>query len=209
MPDEQSGRGVNILPLAQQSVPDHLKVEARKVIKQMKERGYIDASEAEVSYLDKMQEASQFQAMENIAPNLKIVPANVESLPFEGVIFIGATAHGEDGRTGLTRIFSFPGFGIVGLKEVDYIASQGGITFIEEAINQDVNGLPAIFIVKKSRGRGDMDSLSVKKRQDRDSKGLTKLTWATDQKIYTLFINRALTDEKSIHQFMNLARSIF
>ncbi len=190
--------GVTILPLDQHPVPDVLKTQARVELTQMKGKGYVDATEAAVSYLDKAKENKdkQLKSMAEVMPKLKINPANVESSPLGQAVLLGATAsggHTEEGWTGLNRIFVVPKLGLVGLDEVDFIASQGGIAFIKEAINQDVNGFPAILSVKQSRS----------------NKGLTELTWATGQKIYTLSTNRALKNQKSIDEFLALARSIF
>lgn len=190
--------GVTILPLDQHPVPDVLKTQARVELTQMKGKGYVDATEEAVSYLDKAKENKdkRLKSMAEVMPKLKIKPANVESSPLGQADFLGATAsggHTEEGWTGLHRIFVVPKLGLVGLDEIDFIASQGGIAFIKEAINQEVNGFPAILSVKQSRS----------------NKGLTELTWATGQKIYTLSTNRALKNQKSIDEFLALARSIF
>lgn len=191
-------KGITVLPLDQHPVPDVLKTQARLELTQMKDKGYVDATEDSVSYLDKAKEDmdKRLKPMAEVAPKLKLSPANLGSSSLGQAVLLGATASGgytEEGWTGLNRIFVVPKMGIVGLEEVDYIASQGGMAFIKEAINQDVNGFPAILSVKKSRS----------------NKGLTELTWATDRKIYTLSTNHALKNQKSIDEFLALARSIF
>ena len=190
--------GITILPLDQHPVPDVLKTQAKLELAQMKDKGYVDATEDSVSYLDKAKEDKdkRLKSIAEVTPKLKINPANVESSALGQGVLLGATASGgytEEGWTGLNRIFVVPKLGLVGLDEVDYVASQGGMAFIKEAINQDVNGFPAILSVKQSRS----------------NKGLTELTWATDRKIYTLSINRALKNQKSIDEFLAIARSIF
>lgn len=189
--------GISILPLDQHPVPDVLKAQARLEITQMKSQGYVDADEDTVSYLDKAKrdEAKRLKPMKEIAPKLKISPANLGSSLLGQSVLLGAIASGgytEEGWTGVSRFFTDPKFGLVGLEEVDYVASQGGLAFIKEAINQDINGSPAILNVKQSQSK----------------KGVTELTWATDHKIYTLSINRALKNQKSIDEFLALARSI-
>lgn len=189
--------GVTILPLDQHPVPDALKNQARLEFTQMKDKGWVDATEDSVSYLDRAKEDmnKQLKPMGEIAPKLKLSPANLSSSALGQAVLLGATANGgytDEGWTGLSRIFVVPKLGIVGLEEVDYVASQGGIAFIKEAINQEVNGFPAILSVKQSQS----------------NKGLTELTWATDRKIYTLSVNRALKKQKSIDEFVSLARSI-
>lgn len=190
--------GITIVPLDQQPVPDVLKNQARLELTQMKDQGYVDATEDSVSSLDKAKEDKDklLKTMAEVTPKLKVTPANLGSSALGQAVLLGATASGgltEAGWTGLSRIFVVPKIGLVGLNEVDFIASQGGAAFIKEAINQDVNGLPAILSVKQSRS----------------NKGLTELTWATDQKIYTLSVNRALKSQQSIDEFLALARSIF
>ena len=148
--------GITILPLDQHPVPDALKNQARLELAQMKDKGYIDATEDFVSYLDKAKEDmnKQLKPMAEIAPKLKLSPANLESSVLAQAVLLGATANGgytEEGWTGLSRIFLVPKLGIVALEEVDYVASQGGMAFIKEAINQEVNGFPAILSVKQSR----------------------------------------------------------
>ena len=190
--------GITILPLEQHPVPDLLRTQARLEFTQMKERGYVDATEDAVSFLDKAKEDKdkRLKTMVEVAPKLKVSPADMRASPLGQATLLGATESGgytEEGWTGLDRLFVVPKFGLVGLNEVDYVASQGGIAFIKEAINQDVNGYPAILSVKQSRG----------------NKGLTELTWATDRKIYSLSTNRALKNKQSIDSFMELARSIY
>lgn len=190
--------GITVLPLAQHPVPEVLKNQAKLELSQMKTKGYVDATEDAVSYLDIAREDKdkKLKPMSEVAPVLKVQPANLEASPLGKVVLLGASASGgqtETGWTGLNRLFAVPTLGIVGLDEVDYIASQGGMIFIKEAINQDINGFPAILSVKQSRSK----------------KGVTELTWATDQKIYTLSTNRALSNQKAIDEFLAIARSIF
>ncbi len=190
--------GITIVPLDQQAVPQALRHEAKLALIQMKSRGYVDATEDEVSYLDRAKEDKhkRLKPMIDVAPKLKLSPANLGSSSLSQAVLLGATANGghtAEGWTGLTRIFALPKLGLVGLNEVDYVASKGGMAFIKEAINQSVNGYAAILSVKQSRS----------------GKGLTELTWATDRKIYTLSTNSALKNQTSIDEFMAIARGIF
>lgn len=190
--------GVTIVPLDQQPVPDVLKNMARRQTAQMKSRGYVDVTEDEVSYLDKLKADvdKRLKPMTEVAPTLKVDPANLGSSPLRLAVLLGAVAEGaytEEGWTGLTRLFVVPTFGLVGLEESDYVAGRGGVAFTKEAINQEVNGFPAVLVVQQSRS----------------NKGLTELSWATDRKDYTLSTNRALKDQKSVDEFLALARSIF
>jgi len=190
--------GITILPLEQHPVPDVLKVQAKLELTQMKEKGYIDATEDAVSYLDRAKENQEkrLKSMADVSSKLKIIPASLDASMLGRATLLGASARGghtEEGWTGLNRIFVVQKLGLIGLKELDFLASEGGMAFIEEAINQDVNGFPAILSVKQSRSK----------------KGLSELTWATDRKIFTLSTNRALKTQQSIDQFIDIARSIF
>ncbi|MCF6322743.1 MAG: hypothetical protein L3J89_00205 [Gammaproteobacteria bacterium] len=190
--------GITILPLEQHSVPDVLKTQAKLEFTQIKEKGFIDVTEDAVSYLDKANENKerQLKSMADISSVLTIIPASLDASVLGQATLLGASAsggHTEEGWTGLNRVFVVKKFGLIGLEELDFLVSEGGVAFIEEAINQDVNGFPAILSVKQSRSE----------------KGLSELTWATDQKIFTLSTNRALKTQKSIKQFIDIARSIF
>lgn len=92
---------------------------------------------------------------------------------------LGAVPSGiktTEGWTAVSRLIVEPKLGLMMLEEIDYVASGGGLTMIKEAINEDINGRPAIFRAKTSHG----------------GKSITELTWATDQKIYTLSSNRSV-----------------
>lgn len=189
-------QGVSVIPLDNHPVPDLLKDQARSEISQMKGQGYVDADESAVSYLDAAKgDKKRLRPMSEVAPTLKILPANIVNSKLSQATLLGAIASGgytDEGWTGINRIFVVPKLGLIGLEEVDYVASGGGFAMIKEAINQDVNGNPAILRIKQSQSQ----------------KSLSELTWTTDRKIYTLSVNRALKTQQAIEEFLSLARTI-
>jgi len=194
MPEEM--QGVSVIPLDNHPVPDILKDQARVEIAQMKSQGYVDSDESSVAYLEAAKsDKKRLKSMSEVAPSLKILPANIDNSNLGQATLLGAIASGgytDEGWTGVNRLFVVPKLGLVGLEEVDYVASGGGFAMIKEAINQDVNGNPAILRVKQSQSQ----------------KSLSELTWATDRKIYTLSVNRALKTQQAIEEFLSLARAI-
>lgn len=190
--------GITIVPFDQLPIPDVLKEQARAEMRQMKERGYQDAStEDEVSYIDRAMEdrEKRLKPFDKVRSSLKVIPANLDSPKLKKVTLLGSVASGgetAEGWTGLTRLFRIPGLGTAILEEVDYIASQGGMVIAKESINHDVNGSPAILTVKESRSK----------------KGITELMWANDRKWYTLSLDRALKKPSEVEEILSFARGI-
>ena len=188
--------GISVLPLDDHPVPDVLKNQARVEIDQMKNRGFVEATESEVAMLETAKaDKARLRPMSEVVPKLRMVPANLGDSVLGRSTVLGAAPNGgyvDDGWTGLMRVMVVPKLGLVGLEEVDFIASGGGLALIKEAVNQDVNGSPAILRVKQSHSRKEM----------------SQITWATSQKIYTLSVNRGLKSERAIEEFVSLARTI-
>ncbi len=105
--------GISILPLDQHPVPDVLKDQARLEVTQMKSRGYVDADEDLVSYLDKAKadKDKRLKPMGEVSPKLKLLPAHLESSLLGQAVLLGAIAsggHTEEGWTALSRFFVDP-----------------------------------------------------------------------------------------------------
>lgn len=191
--------GISILPLDKQPVPNELKDLARMDISQMKRNGFIDAPESVVAILDTINVARKskdplLKLPAEITRSLVFSPSTLGSLLSEATLLDAEGSGGltEKGWTGLYRLFAVQNIGLVKLEEVDYIVSKGGWGIIKEAINQDVNGHPAILNVKQSQS----------------GKGLSELVWATDRKIFTLTLNKAVKDKVTIDAFLKLANGI-
>lgn len=190
--------GVAIEPLEKHQVPDFLKSQARQEIQQMKAQGFVHASEEAVDYLDRAKaDTGKFlRPWNEIRPRLKIIPATVRGTPLEasGVKVLGGIPGGissAEGWTAITRLLLEPKLGLMMLDETDYVASGGGLLMIEEAINQEVNGRPAILRIKTSP----------------KGKSITELTWATDQKIYTLSANRSVKGD-TLQAMLDFAKNL-
>jgi hypothetical protein len=200
-------QGVAIESVDKHPVPDMLKNEAKREIDEMTKKGSVDVPEEAVSYIDRAiasmadpskagsdsAQNARFKAMSEVESELDVVPALLRGTPFERGKLLGAAPGGiKTGRgwTAVSRLFDMHQGKII-LEEIDYAASGGGMTMIKEAINQNVNGHPAILRIKTSQSR----------------KSITELTWATDRKIYNLSMNKAAKG-KALEEFLELARTI-
>jgi hypothetical protein len=189
-PDHQ---GVRIVPLDKQPVPEILKNQARSEIAQMKSAGSIDVPDEHVDWMQRAREnkAGRLKPMTVVSAKLGIQPANVDAALPGGARLLGAAEAGglvENAFTGLIRLYVVPGHGLVALEENDMTLADSGLSLIEEAINAEVRGGPAVFTVKKGASGGYLSSL----------------VWATDRKFYTLSMNRKATAD----DLMRIADSI-
>ena len=192
--------GVRVEPLANHEVPEALKNQARQEIEQHGKQGYTDASEEAVSYLGRAVAAAQrsgdgsLRSMEQIAGSLAISPASLSGTDLETAKLLGASTAGaykKEGWTGLVRVFVAPGLGPVVLEEFDFVAGGGGLVMIKEAVNEDINGYPAILRMKKSLS----------------GKSVTELTWVSDRKIFTMRANPAVNGKKA-DELVKIAKGI-
>lgn len=181
--------GVRVEPLANHEVPEVLKNQARHEIEQHGKHGYTDASEESVSYLDRAVATAQgtgkggLKSMEQIFSTLAISPASLSGTDLEKAKLLGASTAGayrNEGWTGLVRVFVAPGLGPVVLEEYDFVAGGGGLVMIKEAVNENINGYPAVLRVKKSLS----------------GKSVAELTWVSDRKIFTMRANPAANARK-------------
>ena len=191
-------QGVRIVPLAEQNLPPTLRNVYSQNISQMNRQGYVEIKKVSNRY-DKLAKDSKklLKPLNEIKRNLAIQPAELKdsSLNLPNAKLLGARLSGTlvDGKaTGVFRLMVVPGLGVVGLNEVDYSLSFGGMSLIEEAINHEINGNPAVLTVKRIKGNN----------------GESELIWATNSKIYTLTSNKALVGDKSVQKFIDFANSI-
>ncbi|TXL03618.1 hypothetical protein BMR07_14755, partial [Methylococcaceae bacterium CS1] len=123
-------------------------------------------------------------------------PANLEGTPFDDGELLGANLGGSnhDGKwTDISRFYKFDDLGVVKLKEVDFITSRGRIQVTEELINEDVNGIPATYLVNVSNSGA----------------AVSLVFWATDSKEYTLYAEKNGAKDEGVKQrLLELARSI-
>ncbi len=188
-------KGVSIVSIEDHPIPQEFKDSAKRFRQQMEERGYADASENDVNVISA--ELSERNSKYLISPEeaaavLVSEPIDLEGTLFEDKKIIGAVTGGAfvDGKwTDIARLFEFEEFGVVQLQEDESLA----ILLSEEAINEDVNGNPAMYTVQVSES----------------GQSLTSISWVTDDKQYTVSMNKnASEDEKLKEDFINLARSL-
>jgi hypothetical protein len=191
--------GVSIVSFEDQPIPDEFKTATRRVQQQMEEQGYTDASEDDVNHVSNYlspQSQKYLQSHEEAADSFISETIDIEGTPFDGKKMIGAMGGGveKDGQwTGLTRLYEFEDLGVVKLDEDDHIAAGSRIQLTKELINENINGNPAIYTVQVSSS----------------DKALTKITWATESKKYSLSMNKnASKDEILKEDFIDLARSL-
>lgn len=188
--------GLSIVSYEDQSIPGLFKTITRRIQQEMDEQGYTLASENDVYNIDLAISSPYLISHEKAVDNFISEPASIEGTPFEDKKIIGGTIGGVniDGKwTGLTRLFEFEDLGVVELEEDDYITARSSIQFTKELINQDINGNPAVYLVKVSES----------------GKSITTITWITDSKKYSLSMNKnASQDENLKDDFINLARSL-
>ncbi|GFO76577.1 hypothetical protein BPLS_P4450 [Bathymodiolus platifrons methanotrophic gill symbiont] len=191
--------GVSIVSYKDQPIPQLFKDMTEKAVKEMKERGYTSVEESDVRTISKALE-SRFKHLllsyEDAANQLVKEPVNLEATPFNDGELLGANTSGSnhDGKwTDISRFYKFEDLGVVKLREVDYVTSGGRIQVTEELINEDVNGIPATYLVNVSNS-GAASSL---------------VSWATDSKYYELEAEKNGAKEEGVKQrLLELARSI-
>jgi hypothetical protein len=192
----QIPRGVSIVPLEQQPVPDLLKNQARAELAQMKSQGYVYASEERVSYLSKAKnDQERLRPWPEVVGRLKMRPASLHGTQLESSALLGATSIGgstSEQAAGVFRLFSTPRTGLASLEEVDLVESAGGWAMIKEAINQEINGQPAILTIYQGP-RGSR---------------LVTISWATGRKLYTLSADHTANSAEDVNDLLTLARTI-
>ena len=188
--------GVHIIPEDSQSFTPEMKAEDRKERTDMQTKGYVDATDDEVEGLEKYKREKK---VGNIRPIQEIEGKITFKLASGGssqeLKLDGAVAHGAyaDGKwTMVTRFFTTKQGTTVTLEEWDYITAGGGVYISQEAINADINGHPAILVIKQSSS----------------GKAVTTLTWFTDQKGYILTTSDNVKKKGTLQEFLDLAKSV-
>lgn len=151
----------------------------------------IEASDEEVRLLDSfVRNASQFPPVESKGTK-KSEMANgrfVDSNQI-GEVWEPSTNGGPSQR--VSRFYKYSGKTVM-LSEWDYEADKGGIVQLSNYLNAVVNGRPAVFLVKKSRGQG----------------ALWKLSWNKAPKNFQLYVHEELFDSRTADLVMEIASSV-
>ncbi len=194
-------------PIDDMSLPPELKTQVKQRIQEEAEKGYYTVTEKEDGDFQTFEQYQNeihssrprlLQSIEEMQEryDLMIKPASLEKTPFEKFRFIGASPEvlNMNGQVSfINRVFTTPEGGVVELKEFDYrVAGTGGGVTVKELINAEVNDYPAIFSVAKN-GSG---------------KAMSMMTWATENKSYTVTMEGNVRENGSVEQFFALARSI-
>lgn len=191
--------GLSVIPMNKIQAPGHIKRLFLRQSKEMKTRGYADATDDEVLGLDDdtlKKNKKNIKKFDEVVTDLAISPSDLNNGPFNRGRLIGAVkagGHTDLGWTGITRFYTFPKLGLVKFDEIDLLATGGGVTVAEELINENINGSPAIFVVKQAV----------------NGKTLTELAWFTQTKMFTLSTTKKMAKgDKFYVSLIDLANSI-
>lgn len=165
----------------------------RKIDEDLARKGYIEVSEEEVQRLKGFE--AVFRPMDQVYSLLAFEPVSLENTPFArfnpGGGLPSGTNLGEK-WTAVTRIFTMPNGAIIQLIESDLITSGGYSIYAKEAINENINGFPAVFIVEQAAS----------------GNAITSIVWTTTTKNYTLEMEGNVKKNGQYKHFLNLAKSI-
>ena len=146
---------------------------------QIQRLGYEEVENGAMSFFSLDNVKARFIPIEDITKNISS-PLSIISNKggiYKTMTLAGAIAKGEESKTGrwthVSRYYSLENGSILILSESDYKAAQYSTTFPEELINVNINGAPASLITKKTTA----------------GKYFTKLSWFTENKIYSLHLS--------------------
>jgi hypothetical protein len=139
----------------------------------------------------------RYASLAEIRPRLYADPIAIDRTPLATARFIEAgTAGGvENGLwTGIARYFDVPGVGLVMLEELDHGIAKASVTMVEEWINADVKGHPAI----------------AKTARTTDGRVLVSVAWMTDRMSYSLLLEPVNPDDTAANQraLLDIARNL-
>lgn len=176
-----------------EDLPSTIREEASRRLLRKREKGYVESTEEEVSWVDWAPKAAK--PMPDIQSKIKVNLANLNGTPFaklkfEGVVPEGPTFSGP--WTSVSRIFSYSNGTVVILREWDYVADGGGILIQKEQLTESINGIPAAFGIQQSP----------------KGKAISTISWQTDKKSYTLTMSGHVHGNGMYKKFIELANSI-
>ena len=139
----------------------------------------------------------RYASIADVRPKLRNEPIDISGTQLEAARFLEAgTAGGwENGKwTGIARYFDVPGVGLMMLQEIDFAASRASITLINELVNADVNGAPAI----------------AKTARTPTGRTLVSVGWMTDRMSYSLMWEPVRPDRirENQEELIQLARGL-
>jgi len=173
------------------------RAESRKNIKDEAEKGYVEVGEEQVQGLELSK--TLVRPMSDVRGILDFEPVSLKGTPFEALRLEGGYPEGgsveETGtRWGvIARIFTMPNGSLVGLRENDFFTSGGGGSYIaREALNENVNGFPAVLSVIQSPS----------------GKSLSEISWQTTTTGYHLTMEGNVRENGQHELLLDMARSI-
>jgi len=201
--------GLHIVPLSQSWFTGELAITMKRQIAEQTTKGFHVASGDQVPDISRAVSASKhlrqgekfvgkrYASLAEIRPRLFADPIGIDRTPLASARFIEAgTAGGvENGLwTGIARYFDAPGIGLVMLEELDYGVTKASVTMVEEWINADVNGHPAI----------------AKTARTTDGRVLVSVGWMTDHMSYSLLLEPVNPDDIEVNQqaLLDIARNL-
>lgn len=198
---ERAQPSYKIESLEDQPIPRHFKDAAKKQFADMTAEGHFEVDENEVIDVEELVNREILRRKNtgnrpDETPTYRISPSH----PIGGsahdatVLLEGPSGTQVDGGwTGINRVFSVRGLGKVYVEEFDYVLSNGSGGMIREFINADVNGNPAIYLVKKTRG----------------GKWSSELAWMTDNKRFFVIVSKQIKmDSPKYRTLLDFARSL-
>lgn len=195
IPTVEVGQGVRVMSVDEQPIPPEAKAFAKRIAEAMKTKGYIEATDEEISYVAKGGNKDDVESHDKATKKTKWKFSSIRHTKIKNAKLEGAVAHGgqTDGSSDmLTRIFRLADGTVVELQEWNYALSGSGALINKELINQDVNGNPAVLITKRSPS----------------GKTLTELGWYTDQKGYVLRTTVDVAENGNLEEFLAIAGSV-
>lgn len=181
----------NILKLLQ--LPQEALEQTQKIEEDKRTKGYVEVSEEKVQRLKGFE--AFFRPMDHVRSLLTFEPVSLRNTPFEGFRLEGGLPSGgyHDGKlTTVTRIFTTQTGAIIQLIESDLITSGGYSVYSKEAINENINGFPAVLVVEQSPS----------------GNAVTSMLWTTTTTDYTLEMEGNVKTNGQYGLFLDLARSI-
>lgn len=186
--------GLYVYSLEEYPAPAAVKESIRKGIEKRRQ-GVIEVAPGQIPSSSKTLSSfnpAQSQNPDRFRQRLTSSPTDLSRTALASAELISSEPGGQiqDGRaTGMTRIYNVPNFGVVSFGEDDYLSAKSRIIQVKEALNSEVNGVPAIAYAEKTS----------------DNRGRATLSWVTSMRSYRLVM---LTDSDRLRAGQKLLMDI-
>ncbi|MDH5231296.1 MAG: hypothetical protein OEZ58_20135 [Gammaproteobacteria bacterium] len=196
-PEENSSPSVVIKKASQMRSPGAA-ASINSTVEQIRQRGFREVNDEDLLYLSLDYIAPQFTPIEEIVGNTTTPLSTFLNIPgiFRKMELIGSIAKGptkeKNSWTQISRYYYLSNGSILMFSEFDYVAAKISTAFPEELVNQKINDSPAMLITLKST----------------NGKYVSKLTWFTVDKLYSLHITDRAIGDGVTKQLVALAQGI-